>query len=220
MLRTSPLTSLRCDGILRRTNVTIGSGSTSCRARFFVPFETTGGSRRTSSMLADSVSGAWERRPTRKVVVFDYPYTNQTPLRAHTHQVLLLAHVARRDVYHVFRPWYVSMSLLPFGVLACLLADDSSERIDVPRRGEGGVGVANAEVIGRYWRELEPRTECLSLVPHRAHTHRVRCSRRTRYRRRVFCCRTRVLRRARGGRVGCRCAAQLARDGFRRGRRL
>ncbi|KAJ7891479.1 hypothetical protein B0H13DRAFT_2039270 [Mycena leptocephala] len=213
MLRTSPLTSLRCDGILRRTNVTILAGSTSCRARFFVPFETTGGSRRTSSMLADSVSGAWERRPTRTVVVFDYPYTNQTPLRAHTHQVLLLAHVARRDVYHVFRPWYVSMSLLPFGVLACLLADDSR-----------GVGVANAEVIGRYWsveaRELEPRTECLSLVPHRAHTHRVRCRRRTRYRRRVFCCRTRVLRRARGGRVGCRCAAQRARDGFRRERRL
>ncbi|KAJ7865217.1 hypothetical protein B0H13DRAFT_2068008, partial [Mycena leptocephala] len=168
---------LRCDGILRRTNVTILAGSTSCRARFFVPFETTGGSRRTSSMLADSVSGAWERRPTRKVVVFDYPYTNQTPLRTHTHQVLLLAHVARRDVYHVFRPWYGAR---------CLLADDSSERIDVPRRGEGGVGVANAEVIGRYWRELEPRTECLSLVSHRAHTHRVRRRRRTRYRRRVF----------------------------------
>jgi hypothetical protein len=52
------------------------------------------------------------------------------------------------------------MSLLPFGVLACLLADDSSERIDVPRRGEGGVGVANAEVIGRYW-SVEALVPCL-----------------------------------------------------------
>ncbi|KAJ7854163.1 hypothetical protein B0H14DRAFT_2756850 [Mycena olivaceomarginata] len=63
-----------------------------------------------------------------EVVVLD----SQPPLRARAHQVLYLTHVTRRDVCHVyaFRTWYVSTSSLPLGVLA----DESSKRIDVPRR--------------------------------------------------------------------------------------